>query len=40
MALSGATNVDVVKIYLIYNFKDYLKLLKRKQSNIEKKIGL
>lgn len=29
--MTGAPDADVVKIYLIYNVKDYLKELKKKQ---------
>ncbi len=34
LLFTGAPDVDVVKIYLIYNFKEYLKLLQSKQTLI------
>lgn len=40
MLFSGAPDVTIIKIYLIYNFKGYLKLLQLKQELIERKIDL
>jgi hypothetical protein len=40
MLFSGAPDVDIIKIYLIYNFKEYLKLLQLRQELIERKIHL
>lgn len=37
---SGAPDLDIVKIYLIYNFKDYLRLLQSRQEMVEKSIEL
>ena len=34
LLFTGAPDVDVIKIYLIYNFKEYLKLLQNKQAMI------
>lgn len=38
LLFSGAPDLDIIKIYLIYNFKDYVKMLHRKQELIEKRI--
>ena len=40
MLFSGAPDFTIIKIYLIYNFKDYLKLLQLRQELIERKIDL
>lgn len=34
MLFSGAPDVDIIKIYLIYNLKDYLRLLQTRQELI------
>jgi hypothetical protein len=40
LLFSGAPDIDIIKIYLIYNFKDYVKLLQKRQELIERRIEL
>lgn len=40
LLFSGAPDLDIIKIYLIYNFKDYVKMLHKRQELIEKRIEL
>lgn len=40
MLYSGAPDLVINKIYIIYNFKNYLNMLQRKQDYAEKNIAL
>lgn len=40
LLFSGAPDLDIIKIYLIYNFKDYVIMLHKRQQLIEKRIEM
>lgn len=40
MLYSGAPDLVINKIYIIYNFKNYLNMVQRKQDYAEKNIAL
>ena len=40
LMFSGAPDVEIIKIYIIYNFKDYLKSLQKRKDIVEQKIAI
>jgi hypothetical protein len=40
LMFSGAPDVEVIKIYLIYNFKDYLRSLQKRKDVVEQRIAI
>ncbi len=40
LMFSGAPDVEIIKIYIIYNFKDYLKSLQKRKDIVEQRIAI